>query len=95
MTRSLREPFDPATGALAAEIIWAVRHEGADTLADILFRRTMVGLNDRVGLGADEAAAAIARRHLGWDEQRADHELASYRTWVQCFHPQASPSLIA
>ena len=88
----LREPFDPETGALGAEIVFAVRHELALTLTDILMRRTMVGLGQRMGIGADRAAAAIARRHLGWDDARAEREVAEYRVYLERFRPKALAS---
>lgn len=80
--------FDEETGAIAAEVLFAVREEMAVTLSDILLRRTMVGLGPNVGVGADEHVAAICRRHLGWDPQRAEQEVAAYRKDVERFHPR-------
>ena len=92
----LREPFDPTTGAIGAEVVFAFRREGAETLADALLRRTMVGLGPEVGIGADEAAAAIGRQHLGWDEARARRELDAYRAHVARFRPRAlRPSVLS
>lgn len=86
---SLFTPFDPVSGAIAAEIVWAIRREGARTLADILLRRTMVGLNPDAGLGAIAAAAEVARATLGWDAARADAEGAAYRKTVERLRPGA------
>jgi glycerol-3-phosphate dehydrogenase len=58
----LKHIFDPETGAIAAEIIFAFRHEMAETISDCLLRRTMVGLNSNSGLNALEDAAQITRR---------------------------------
>ncbi len=85
----LREPFSPETGAIGAEIVLAFRRELAATLADALLRRTMVGVGPAAGIGADEAAAVIARRYLGWSEARAGREVASYRDYVARFRPRA------
>ena len=85
---ALSEVFDAATGAIAAEIVHAARHELAQNLCDILLRRTMVGLNENAGLGADEAAACIAQQHLGWTSERAAREVADYRAFVSRFHPR-------
>lgn len=82
---SLRESFDNETGAIAAEVVFSFQQEMAETLADCLLRRTMVGLNSSVGIGADENAAAIAREHLGWSESRVQKEVAGYRTYVKRF----------
>jgi glycerol-3-phosphate dehydrogenase len=77
---SLAKVFDSETGALSAEIVFAFTHEFATTLADCLLRRSMVGLNSSRGLAAVEAAGAIARKYLGWTEQRVQQEIVAYRT---------------
>jgi len=76
---SLAKAFDSETGAIAAEVIFAFKHEMAQTLSDCLLRRTMVGLNSTCGLDAVEAAADIARQYLGWPEGRVEQETGAYR----------------
>jgi len=76
---ALLEIFDEETGAIAAEVVFAFKHELAQTLSDCLLRRTMVGLNSRCGLDAVEAAAGIARKYMGWSEERATQETTAYR----------------
>ena len=76
---ALGEVFDPETGAIAAEVVFAFKYELARTLSDCLLRRTMVGLNSTCGLDAVAAAAGIAQKHLGWSASRADREIAAYR----------------
>ncbi len=82
---SLASVFDSETGAIAAEVVYAFKHELARTLADCLLRRTMVGLNSTMGIGADIAAAKIAQEYLGWSEDRARSEVESYRNYVERF----------
>ncbi len=82
---ALLEIFDEETGAIAAEVIYSFQQELARTLADCLLRRTMVGLNSSLGVGADEAAAKIAQRHLGWSEDKAQSEVENYRAYVERF----------
>ena len=79
---SLAEVFENETGALAAEVVFAFKHELATTLADCLLRRTMVGLNSTRGLTAVAAAGAIAREHLGWSEDRVAHEIREYENHI-------------
>jgi glycerol-3-phosphate dehydrogenase len=86
-TDELREPFDPHTGAIGAEILMAFRHELAQTLADCLMRRTLTGLNQSVGLNAVERAAEVAQKYLGWSSERAAREITAYRDYVRRFHP--------
>jgi glycerol-3-phosphate dehydrogenase len=69
----------PGTNALAAEIPFAVRGELATTLADILLRRTMIGLGPDLGLESLFAVVAVAKESLGWSEERAAAETADYR----------------
>jgi glycerol-3-phosphate dehydrogenase len=87
---TLREPFCAATGSIGAEVVFAIEREFARTLEDVMMRRTMVGLEPGHGVGADEVAAAIAQRHLGWDEARAHDEVLQYRAYLERFVPQAS-----
>jgi glycerol-3-phosphate dehydrogenase len=80
---SLAEVFDPETGTIAAEVVMAFKHELAQTLADCLLRRTMVGLNSSCGLNAVEPVARIAQKFLGWSDSRAAEEIAAYREEVR------------
>ncbi len=88
----LAEPFDPESGAIGAEVVFAIRDEFAQTLTDILLRRTMTGLGPRMAIGADRAAAAIAQRHLGWETGRPEREVAEYRRFLERFRPRALAS---
>jgi glycerol-3-phosphate dehydrogenase len=84
----LLQPFSPQTGAISAEILMAFEREMAQTLSDVLLRRTMVALDSEVGQGADEAAAKIAQKYLGWDRTRAQQEVAAYREYIARLHPR-------
>ncbi|SEN56805.1 glycerol-3-phosphate dehydrogenase/oxidase [Nonomuraea pusilla] len=86
---SLAEVVDEESGALAAEVVLAVREEGAVTLADVLLRRMLVGLGADMGLSAAEACAGVAVRHLGWDDARARDELAAYEAELRRYRPRA------
>jgi glycerol-3-phosphate dehydrogenase len=83
----LKENFCPETGAIKAEVLFAFQNEMACTLADVLLRRTMVGLNPKMGLGADENAATVAQQHLGWNDQRTADEITAYRNYIKRFLP--------
>ncbi len=90
----LLEVFDPETDAIAAEVVFSFQNELAQTLADCLLRRTMVGLNSTLGVGADEAAAEIAQRCLGWSDNRALAEVRSYRSYLKRFQIGAGAKAI-
>ena len=89
---SLRVPLSPSptleTGLLGAEVLYAFRREMAQTLSDVLLRRTMLGLGPRVALDVDEAAAQVAVRHLGWSQERAEREVREYRDFVRRYKPK-------
>jgi glycerol-3-phosphate dehydrogenase len=79
---------DPALGEtvagyLAAELRYAVTHEGARTLEDVLARRTRVALEAPDG-GAALAprAAALVAPPLGWGDADVEREVAAYRAAV-------------
>ncbi|MGW3407344.1 glycerol-3-phosphate dehydrogenase C-terminal domain-containing protein, partial [Streptomyces zhihengii] len=55
---SLARPVVPGHPVTGAELVWAVRHEGALDESDVLDRRTRIGLIAADRAGAREAAAA-------------------------------------
>jgi glycerol-3-phosphate dehydrogenase len=55
----LAEPVAPGLDVTAAEVVWAVRHEGALDAEDVLHRRTRIGL-----VGADLEVAGVRVRDL-------------------------------
>lgn len=71
----LAEPLHPALPICGAQVVWAVRHEMARTLDDVLARRTRaLFLNSRAALAmAPEVARLMARelqRDKSWQEQQ-------------------------
>lgn len=76
----LAEPLAGAEAYLAAEIVYAVTHEGALDLEDVLSRRTRIAIEypDR-GLAAAEEVADLMSAHLGWDLTERQAALDAYR----------------
>jgi len=76
----LGRPVAGAPAYLRAEIAYAVTHEGALHLDDVLMHRTRLNYEqaDR-GLGALEEIADIVAPLLGWDEPTRTREIAAYR----------------
>ena len=81
---SLATPLEHAPRYLRAEVLYAVRAEGALHLADVMLHRTRIEYEvaDRGIAAADEVAAIIAPE-LGWDEQRTQAEIAAYRAHME------------
>lgn len=78
----LREVLDPATGALNAELLFAVRHELARTLTDVLARRLLLAFEPGHGRDVAPRAADLLGERLGWDVERRQAELAEYDEWL-------------
>ena len=60
---------------IGAELLWAVRHEMAETLVDAVVRRTPLGALGDPGDTAAEAAAQILAAERRWTADRKQHEL--------------------
>jgi glycerol-3-phosphate dehydrogenase len=89
---SLAHRIADEPGTVGAEVLYAVRHEAAETLTDILMRRTMIGLGPSVGIGPDREAADIAMRWLGWDAERAEREVDAFRAYIERYRPRRDAS---
>ena len=63
-------------GEIGAQVIYAMRHEMALTLSDILFRRTGLGTLGHPGQEVLESIATWAAQELQWSEERKRQELA-------------------
>ena len=57
--------------------MYALRHEMARTLPDILMRRTGMGTLGHPGKDVLEKAARIAAGELNWDRERMEREIAA------------------
>jgi len=78
----LRGPLCPHHHGIAAEVVHAVLKEWANTLGDVLLRRTALGLMACQGLDCIEAVADHVGAVLGWDDVRRAHEIAAYRAEI-------------
>ncbi len=63
-----------------AEVVWAAREEYAQTVIDVLARRTRLAFLDRAS--AEHAVERVARllaTELSWDEERLRREIETAR----------------
>jgi glycerol-3-phosphate dehydrogenase len=81
---ALGEPLEGTEDYLAAEVVYAVSHEGARHLDDVLTRRTRISIEtfDR-GTASARPAAALMAGVLGWDDSRVDEEVDHYLRRVE------------
>ncbi len=61
-------------GEILAEVLYAVRHEMARRLSDIVLRRTGIATLGNPGEDIMKKVAAIAARELGWSSERTAEE---------------------
>lgn len=80
----LAEPLPGADDYLAAEVVHAVSHEGAQHLDDVLVRRTRIAIEtfDR-GVAAARPVAELMALELGWTPQRVEEEVDHYLRRVE------------
>ena len=77
--RTLAEPISPESVVLKAEILYAVTHEGARSVSDVLTRRTRLSfeLKDR-GLSIARKVAELIAPILRWSEENINASISEY-----------------
>jgi glycerol-3-phosphate dehydrogenase len=86
---ALAAPLDPALPCIAAQVVWAARHEMARTVEDVLARRCRaLFLNAAAAVRMAPTSARLLARELARDEAWA-------RQQVEAFEAVASGYLIA
>ncbi|MGA9925772.1 MAG: glycerol-3-phosphate dehydrogenase/oxidase [Isosphaeraceae bacterium] len=77
----LGAPLHPALPYIAAEVVWAARHEAARMIEDVLARRTRaLFLDARASLEAAPRVAALLAGELGRDEAWQADQVARFKT---------------
>ena len=71
--------FDPDSGAIGAELVFAVATSSPASLADVLARRVLLAFEPGHGLESVERAAEMLGAELGWDDDRRKEEIAEYQ----------------
>jgi glycerol-3-phosphate dehydrogenase len=76
---SLGEPLEGTVDYLRAEVVYAVTHEGARHLDDVLTRRTRVSIETfHRGTSSAEEAASLMGKARGWSEEQREREVEHY-----------------
>ena len=81
--RTLAEPISPESDVLKVEILYAVTHEGARSVLDVLTRRTRLSfeLKDR-GLSIARRVAELIAPTLLWSEENIGASISEYEKIV-------------
>jgi len=77
LARDRKNGFEPINddGDIYAQVIFAMRREGALTLDDVLFRRTGIGTLGHPGEAMVEEIAKMMAKELGWHAKRRHAEV--------------------
>jgi glycerol-3-phosphate dehydrogenase len=82
------DPLHPSFPIRAGEVVWAVRHEMARTVEDVLSRRTRALLLDaRVAIEAAPRVASLMAGELGRDEAWASSQVDAFRELASGYLP--------
>ena len=91
---SLGDPLVPGLPYRRAEAVYAIRHEMATTLDDVLTRRTRARLIDRpAALSAAPAVAALMADELEWDDAEVQRQVDHFA--AQCAAEVAAATGVA
>jgi len=77
----LAEPIAPGMALPRAVVHYAVQHEMACTLADIVVRRTSLGAAGYPGDAVVDVCGALMARACSWDADRLVHEIAMVKAF--------------
>ena len=72
----------PETGAIGAELTFAMRHEFAASLADVMARRLLLAFEPGHGLESIGLIADLLARTFNWDSARRAAEIRGYESWL-------------
>ncbi len=79
----LAAPIAPGVLDIKAQIVYAVRSEFAQSLIDIIHRRTTLSMHHRYGLPLLKAVGEVLIEFCGWDATRCDRNVEQYRRYME------------
>lgn len=79
----LARVIDDAASVLAAEVVFVLREEFAQTLEDVVFRRMMIGFDADQGRRLYEEIAALAATEKGWRPEHKSQQLAQLNEYAE------------
>jgi glycerol-3-phosphate dehydrogenase len=79
----LAEPITPYLPDIKAQIVYAVRHEFAHTLVDILRRRTTIAMQFNYGLDVLPIISEVLQNHCGWSQGERDRAIQDYYDYME------------
>lgn len=83
---SLACVIDEESGGIAAEAVFAFTDEFAQTLSDVLLRRTMWAFNSKGGLDVVDNVARVCATRFGWTPERVATEIDRFKHEMATSH---------
>lgn len=80
-------PVCAESATIEAEIVYGVRAEMAQTLADVILRRTELGAAGYPGDDCLRRCAALMAAILGWDDAHIAHEIEAVQARYRLYEP--------
>jgi glycerol-3-phosphate dehydrogenase len=89
----LAQPLTRALPYVGAEVVWAVRHEMARTVEDVLCRRTRaLFLNAKAAMEAAPKVASLMAHELEYDSNWESKQVAAFQRVARHFSLEKLPS---
>lgn len=79
----LAEQLSPDYPEVAAQVIYAIRHEQCLRLNDFILRRTILGFSRDQGLSALGKTVSLMAHELGWSSSRQNDEIRAYHHYIE------------
>ncbi len=77
--QGLAQQISPASPDIYAQVVYAVREEGARTLQDVVLRRMHLGMTGTRGGDRIAGVANVAARELGWTNEETAFRIDAFR----------------
>lgn len=81
----------PGVSMTEGEVVWAVRHEQALHLADVLLRRSPLAIRGLLSLPLVVATARVMGAELGWTAEQAQREITCFLDDLETWHGVTLP----
>ena len=79
----LCQSISPNLPDIKAQIVYAVESEFAETITDILRRRTTLSMNGNYGMDLLPTVSQTLQKHCGWTKDRCDRAVDEYRFYME------------
>lgn len=83
---SLKEKISPLHLDIKAQVIYAIKNEKAQTLKDIILRRSSLGTHEDLGYNSASKIAEIASEILNWSKERKDEEISNFKESLHYYY---------